>query len=72
MKYHHTMFGKTKVIEPKFHGMKDGEVPDKILWVERGEDYYALMSKKYKNKKVVIVTREAWLRGKEIKGKRHV
>jgi hypothetical protein len=34
---------------------------DAELWVERGEDLYALMDPKLKSKTVRVVTREAWL-----------
>ena len=61
-----TKFGKTKLVKASPHNMKEDEVPDTILWVERNEDYYALMAKSYENKKVAIVEREDWLRAEEI------
>ena len=39
---------------------------DETLWIERDEDYYALMSDTYKNKIVRIVTRESWFQSEEI------
>ena len=66
MKIKHTAFGKTKLVTIEKHNLKEGEIPDKILWVERGEDYYALMSREYKDKKVAIVTRNNWLMAEEI------
>jgi len=36
---------------------------DDTLWIERGEDWYALSYYKRNNKTVRIVTREDWLRG---------
>lgn len=62
MKVKHTAFGKTRWVEVKeFHNMVEGEEPEEHLWVERGEDYYALMSPQLKHKKVAIITREAWM-----------
>ena len=66
MKIKLTKFGKTKLVNASPHNMKEDETPDEILWVEGNEDYYALMAKSYKNKKVAIVTREDWLRAEEI------
>jgi hypothetical protein len=50
-------------------GKKDNPPKDnwtEILWIERDEDWYALMSAEYKNATVRIVTREAYIRSKEI------
>lgn len=64
----YTAFGKTKqVTVTEFHNMTKDEVPDELLWVERSEDYYALLSPRLKDKKVAVVTRSAWLDGKELK-----
>lgn len=30
-------------------------------WVERGEDWYGLMSPNFKNKKIRVITRKSWL-----------
>ena len=68
MKITATFFGKTKTVRAEAHNMLETETPDKILWVERGEDMYALMSPGYANKKVAIVRREDWLRAKEVAG----
>lgn len=62
MKIHHTAFGKTLYVDAEPHNMKDGETPDGVLYVERSEDYYALMSPAYKDKKIAIVTKEAFHR----------
>lgn len=59
-------FGKTKKVKIEKHNMKNEEEYEEILWVERGEDYYALMSPQLKNKKVAIVTRDNWLKGEII------
>lgn len=65
MKILYTAFGKTKLVRATPHNMTEDETPEEILWVERGEDEYALMSPQYKNKKVAIVYRQDWLRAKE-------
>jgi len=61
------MFGKTKMC----HGviMQDnkevgGSEYDEMLWVERGEDWYALMSPGLRGKRILVVERQDWLRGK--------
>lgn len=57
-----TFFGKTlQVKTSQLHNMKDGDTPDEILWIERPEDYYALMSPGLKDKKVACVERQDWL-----------
>ena len=65
MKITATFFNKTKVVRAEPYNMLETETPDKILWVEREEDMYALMSPQYKNKKVAIIHRSDWLRAKE-------
>lgn len=59
-----TFFGKTKLVRATPHNMEENEDHDCVLWVERGEDYYALSS--MKNKKVAIVSRHDWIKSKEI------
>lgn len=61
----YTAFGKTKNL-PVLVMNELGEFTndtkwDYELWVERYEDYYALMNPKYKGKKVRIIKRETWL-----------
>ena len=58
-------FGKTKLVRAEPYNMLETDEPDKILWIERGEDMYALSSPTYKNKKVALVHRRDWLRAKE-------
>lgn len=58
----YTAFGKTKRVRAELHNMAPDEEPDEYLWVERPEDYYALMSSKLKNKKVAIINRNEWLK----------
>ncbi len=42
------------------------EPGDPILWVERGEDMYALMASAYYGKVVAVVRRDDWLRAPEV------
>jgi len=64
------MFGKTKNLPLVTYtdGKKDeparGDFVD-TLWVERGEDWYGLMSYP-RGQSVRVVTRESWLMGVEI------
>ena len=65
----YTAFGKTKNVPVVVH--RNGyEVPleswHKTLWVERPEDYYALMSTDYKGLNVRIITKDSWLRSETI------
>ena len=63
----YTAFGKTKRVLANKHNMKDDETEyDEVLWVERPEDYYALMSTQLKNKRVVIVKRDDWITAKVV------
>lgn len=61
----YTAFGKTKdipikIMLPNGKTTDEGEWDD-TLWIERYEDYYALMSPQYKGKRVRIIEREVWL-----------
>lgn len=47
------------------HYTEDTEWDD-TLWVERGEDYYAMMSPQLKGKRVRIIDRELFLRSEKI------
>jgi hypothetical protein len=64
-----TMFGKTKLVPHRTatNGTVDS-IPKPVwhntLWIERGEDWYALAS--YKRQTVLIVEREDWLKAKEV------
>ena len=67
MKIKLTKFGKTKLVHAaSLHNMREDEIPDEILWVERSEDYYALMAKSNENKKIAVVERRDWLMAEEI------
>ena len=39
---------------------------DEELWVERPEDWYALMSESLKYKRVRVIDRNEWLGGKQV------
>ena len=63
----YTIFGKTKHVPIKVwqnNKQIESDNWDIDLWVERGEDWYALMSKDLVNKKVRIIERDIWLRCK--------
>lgn len=76
----YTKFGKTKLVEAELYVDRvkvqdsddlfhSGEVRyDDVLWVESASDYYALENSRYRNATVAVVTRNAWLRGKEVLG----
>jgi hypothetical protein len=69
MKAPYTIFGKTKNVPVVvWQGNKPTELTewDEELWVERGEDWYALMSRELVHKRVRIIERSAWLASKEI------
>lgn len=67
MKIKCTFFGKTRLVVATPHNMVQDEEPDEVLWVERSEDWYALLSPQLKDKKVAVVERDNWLKGEEIK-----
>lgn len=39
---------------------------DEEYWIERGEDWYGLMSPQFKDKKVRVITRDEWLKSKKV------
>lgn len=64
MKAPYNIFGKCKLVEIKvwFNNKEiESDIWDEELWVERGEDWYALSSSGLKNKKVRIIERDIWL-----------
>lgn len=67
MKILYTKFGETRLVDIEFHNMGEGEKYHEVLWVERSEDYYALMSSQLKHKKVAIVTRDNWIRSQIVR-----
>lgn len=69
MKSPFSKFNETRLVEVKVmvdgHYTEDTEWDD-TLWVERGEDYYAMMSPQLKGKRVRIIDRELFLRSPKI------
>ncbi len=65
MKAEYTIFGETKLI-PLVVRYKGEEIQskewDETLWIERGEDWYALSSPQLRDKRVRIVERSVWLK----------
>ncbi len=67
MKASYTKFGKTAFVPlVTFTNGKQDALPkstwDKTLWVERGEDEYALLNPEFARGTVRIVERQAWLK----------
>jgi hypothetical protein len=62
----YTSFGKTKNIPVKvwYNGKIDPTLTewDETLWIERGEDWYALSSSGLRDKRVRIIERDLWVR----------
>lgn len=62
----YTAFGQTLELPVRVH-QGNGYVADPEngwdaeLWVERGEDWYALQAPSFKGKRVRIIERAAWL-----------
>ena len=63
MKIKVCLFSENREVLAIPHNMEESEDYDKILWVEKSEDWYSLLSPRFKDKKVAIVTRENWLDG---------
>lgn len=61
----YTIFNETRNVRV-FVWCKDQQADleewDEELWVERGEDWYALMSPQLRDKRVRIIERAEWLR----------
>jgi hypothetical protein len=62
-----TKFGKTKYVKATPYNMLPTEEYEELLFVSRPEEMYALMSDGLKNKKVVVVTAEDWMKGEPLK-----
>jgi hypothetical protein len=62
----YTIFNKTKNVPVRvwYNGKIDPTITewDTDLWIERGEDWYALMSSGLRDKRVRIIERDIWLR----------
>jgi len=67
MKAPYIKFGKTKMVEVVVW-LNNKEIEssewDEEYWIERGEDWYGLMSPNFKNKKIRVITRDEWLKSK--------
>ncbi|WP_438988083.1 hypothetical protein [Marivivens donghaensis] len=57
----YTKFGETKLVNATPYNMSETDIPHEVLWVERGEDMYALDSPEMRGKKIAIVRRDDWL-----------
>lgn len=71
MKAPYTKFGETRllpvVVFLNNKQLKEVHDWDEDLWVERPEDWYALMCDALKYKRVRIIERDKWLRGEVCK-----
>ena len=67
MKAPHTEFGETRILPVVVYlnnrQLKEVFEWDEELWVERPEDWYALMSEGLKYKRVRVIERNEWLKG---------
>lgn len=70
MKKPYTIFGETRNVPVKVyfngHLVKSFTEWDEDYWIERGEDWYGLMSSGMKNKRVRVIERDIWLKGELI------
>lgn len=65
MRAPYTIFGKTKLVEVVVYQNNkkiESRDWDEEYWIERGEDWYGLMSTQLRDKKVRVITRESWLK----------
>lgn len=60
------LFERRKRVKATLYYMSEGETPDRILFISRGEDWYALIAYEREGKKVAVITREDWMNGEEI------
>jgi len=65
----YTAFGETRELPLVVY--RSGKLSDDLewqetLWIERNEDWYALLSSQLRDKTVRIIERGAWLRGKRV------
>ena len=62
-----TIFGETRMVPVVVYlnhkQLKEVFEWDSDLWVERPEDWYALMSESLKYKRVRVITEEDWKKG---------
>ena len=66
----YTIFGETRSLPVKvwFCDKIQPELTewDTDLWIERGEDWYALASSTLRNKRVRIIERDIWLKSPQV------
>lgn len=65
----YTQFNQTKMVPVVVYldnKQIESDTWDEEMWIERGEDWYGLMSSELKGKKVRIITREQWLKSKPV------
>jgi len=65
MNTEYSIFGRTATVPLVVYLQNkkiDSDSWDETLWIERGEDWYALMSSGLKNKKVRVIQRDIWIR----------
>jgi hypothetical protein len=65
MKTEYTIYGRTTTVPLVVYLQNkkiDSDCWDETLWIERGEDWYALMSDKLKNIKVRVIERDIWIK----------
>lgn len=65
-----TIFGQTLMIPHRTWTNNKEDIPakdkwDATLWIERGEDWYALMSYAHQKKTVLICERQDWLKARD-------
>jgi hypothetical protein len=62
----YTIFNETKSIPVKVYYQSTYQPEmtewDAELWVERGEDWYALLSPQLRDKRVRVIERDIWLK----------
>jgi hypothetical protein len=71
MKSPHTEFNQTRMVETEVYmnaAKIDSDKWEDTIWIERDEDWYMFESKQYRDKLVRVVTRENWLKSKQITG----
>lgn len=65
-----TRFGQTRVVDVNVYlnskQLKEVFEWDEELWVERPEDWYALMSEGLKYKRVRVIERNKWMEGEVV------
>ncbi len=69
MKAPYKIFNQTRMVEVQVyrdgHKIADTEW-DEDLWIERGEDWYAMMSPQLRGKRIRVIIRNEWLKSRQI------